>query len=271
MMGLNASICFFSVLALGFIPGRTVFAQDFPSAEQLVSNVLARTQTIAATRPKENYHHRRLSVSEELDGKGMVQSRTEKLLEVTYHGEKPQFRLIKLNGVDMSGSETNRLNDRAPKKAPVHKSGSQRMGFAMSEELLARYHFTVEKREIMKGRTTYRVRFEPASRDLPVRQLTDRLLNKLHGTVWLDAEEFEIRQLQVALVEKTSLWGGLLGTMDKFDLSLTRVRLADGTWFNETSRFYIEARKLFESIKMKTEETSSDFERISVLRGRISP
>ena len=83
--------------------------------------------------------------------------------------------------------------------------------------------------------------------DVPVKQMTDKVLNRLSGVVWVDETEFEVVKLDVHLTEKVSMWGGLLGSMETFQMSLLRARSQEGVWFNQSFNLALEGRRLLES------------------------
>jgi hypothetical protein len=229
--------CFF--MALG------ARAESLPCADSVLSNVLARAQLTLDQRQKDGWAHEKLTVIEQLDGKGKPRSRTEKLYHVTYRGDSPSNQLVKLNGAD-------------PSAARAKPNPKRNQDFRLKEDLIKHYTFTVEAREELNHRPTLRLKFVPAADDLPVNQLQDRILNKLQGTVWIDETDSEVAKLDVSLVEKVNVLGGILGNLEHLDLSLTRVRMARGVWFNAHSVMQLAGRKLFDSLGWKSEETARD-------------
>jgi hypothetical protein len=224
-------------------------AESLPDADSVLSNVIARAQLTLAQRQKDGWAHEKVTVIEQLDGKGKPRSRTEKLYEVTYRADAPLNRLVKLNGAD-------------PSAARAKPNPKRNQDFRLTEELIKHYTFTVEAREDLNHRPTLRLSFAPAADDLPVNQLQDRILNKLKGKVWIDEADAEVAGLDVNLVEKVNVLGGILGNLEHLELSLTRVRMASGVWFNSHSVMQLAGRKLFDSLGWKSEETARDIHQV---------
>ena len=102
--------------------------------------------------------------------------------------------------------------------------------------------------------------FRPRSNKLPVRKVTDRLLNRLGGKVWVDAREFEVAKAEIDLLGEVTMWGGVLGAMKKFSFDVERTRV-DGVWFNRVSNFEVQGRKLLDGTHMRVKSETSNFRR----------
>jgi hypothetical protein len=125
--------------------------------------------------------------------------------------------------------------------------------------LMRRYSYRLIGEEEVNGRKAYVLMFRPGSEDLPVNQLTDRVVNQLTGKLWIDAQDFEIAQADLWLLEDVTLWGGILGSLKKFDYHIERVRLEDGVWANRLTRGEFRGRKFLGSMFVRTRSECSDF------------
>jgi hypothetical protein len=66
------------------------------------------------------------------------------------------------------------------------------------------------------------------------------------------------------LVEPIFLgWFGLLGSLNQCDLSLERQRMPDGVWINAKQALHIQCRKLTATMRFRTTEESSGFEKVA--------
>ena len=108
------------------------------------------------------------------------------------------------------------------------------------------------------------ISFKPKAAGLAVKKIEDRMLNKLAGTIWVDEQEYEIIQADLHLSEKVSLWGGVLGVLDKLNFYVVRRRVEDGVWFNQASTVLIEGRKLFDALRLRTKEEASGFKKVGL-------
>ena len=67
------------------------------------------------------------------------------------------------------------------------------------------------------------------------------------------------------------VWGGLLGSLEKFELHLDRERSDVGVWFNRHAEISIRARKLFSSFGMLVREVGSDLRPVDTPEPPVSP
>ena len=120
------------------------------------------------------------------------------------------------------------------------------------------------ERTVLNGRPTWVIGFQPASANLPVHQMADRLLNQLAGKVWVDEQEFEIARAELSSQSKIALGGmlELLGSLKRFSYVLERIRVEEGIWFNRLAKGDFEGRKLLDSTHIKTRSETSGFQRI---------
>jgi hypothetical protein len=98
---------------------------------------------------------------------------------------------------------------------------------------------------------------------MAVKKLTDRFVNQMAGTAWIDAEDFEIARAEIHLKAEVALWGGMVGTLRHCRFTLERTRLTDGSWFNSYSHGIFEGRKLLEPMLIRTRSESSNFRQAS--------
>ena len=124
---------------------------------------------------------------------------------------------------------------------------------------MARFDFTLLDQRSLNGRTAFRVAFAPKSPEPPERRLADRLLNRITGTLWIDAQEFELAQADIRLGSEVNLLGGIAGSLRKLSYTMTRTRVADGLWLSTATNGDFEGRKLLVSKRIKTRSQSANF------------
>jgi hypothetical protein len=133
----------------------------------------------------------------------------------------------------------------------------------LTGDLLKKYDFTLEGTETINGRRAYVVKFKPQSDDLPVRAMVDRVFNRMAGTVWIDADEFEVAKAKMSLQSAAS-FGGLLkiiGAINQLDYSVERVRLAEHVWFNRATDGDYITRKLWDTSHVRTKSECQGFQK----------
>lgn len=141
--------------------------------------------------------------------------------------------------------------DRVPEK-PVSETHSNVRGkafeqdeFALNGDLVKRFDFQLTGRELLDGRPTFVVAFQPRPGRLPERNLKDKFINKAAGRVWIDAGDHALVKANLWLTERVNVIGGLVGAVWKFTFNFERQRLDEGLWFTRESNWHLEGRELF--------------------------
>jgi hypothetical protein len=130
-----------------------------------------------------------------------------------------------------------------------------------TQDLGDRFDFRVTKREFINGRPTFVLTFTPRAGNSE-RSIEDKIYGRVFGTVWVDEEEAEVTKLDATVRGSIPLgWFGAVGSLNKFQATLERNRMADGVWVNRKSTFWIVARKLLSTIRSRTTEESSALRR----------
>lgn len=229
------------------------------TAEQIVQRAVSRARWAHVVNLQTNYVYQKTTRVEEIDGKGRVKNSKEKLIQV----ENGVGTVIesKRNGKTV---ELKRKPDAEPVADRQHVTNGPRTrrddnwSEYLNKELAARYTFELVGREDVASRPAYVLTFRPRSDKLPVKQITDRLLNRLGGKVWIDSTEFEVAKAEIDLLSEVTMWGGVLGAMKKFSFNVERTRI-DGVWFNRVSNFEMEGRKLLDSTRIRVKSDASNF------------
>jgi hypothetical protein len=238
------------------------------TAEQIVKKLMERAQSPGSSDRRAHYAYTKQVVTEELDGKDQVKDKKEK----TFLVQSGYGYLLNMtvNGEALSEKEMKKQNQKvieARQKLTGSKSGKSDDNWEqfINSDLTSRYQFTLLREEILRGRRACVLSFRPLGKDLPVRQLSDRLLNQLTGTVWVDALEFEIAKAELNLQAKVALGGimEIIGNLKSLRYTVERVRIGDLVWFNRSTQGEYEGRKLWSGIHIKTHTESRDFHKVS--------
>jgi hypothetical protein len=218
-----------------------------------------------------DFIYRKLTVTEELDGAGKVKERREKVYEVSYRDGLSHATLLQVNGhlpseADLKKQSENEMNIRQITGETRSARGDNRENF-LTPELAARFDFTLLGKTNLNGRAAYRIAFQPKSPLPPARRVVDRLLNQISGTLWIDAQEFEVARVEIALRSEVNLLGGIIGSLKKLTFTLERTRVADGVWFSTLSSGDFQGRKLLDPTHIKTTSQSLHFRRVTLNGG----
>ena len=257
-MGRMLVICFLFAAALG------ARAHELPSAADVLVRVQERMDKVYADSVTNRFNYRRTNVIEELDGSGKLKDRTVKTYEVIQMQGLPRAKLVAVDGRALSASEQKwrvaeeqRLQKTlAGDKAPDYSKPKP----WLNEDMLARFDFKVTGRTNYLRRQMVMLEFTP-KKDAPNRGVTDRIINKVSGALWVDEDESEIARLDLRITESVKFWGGILGQLDRFDFTMFRRRSPLGIWFNESSNGMVQLRKLFTSTRYKISEQAHAFDR----------
>jgi hypothetical protein len=258
-----------AVLVLGLLRGFGAPEQTAPTAGDIMQKAVQRAQSPEVREDRPAYRYTKHTVTEELDTQGHLKDRHEKLYDVRVESGLSRLKLVQLNGQVLSADEQRKRDaeDLAERQKMTDsksgKKGDERENF-LTADLVAKYKFTLKRELQINGRDTYELAFEPASPTLPEDHLTDRFLNHVAGTVWIDAREFEITRAEIHLTGEVTLWGGVIGTLTQCSYTLERVREPDGTWFNGISRGFFQGRKLMAPMLIRTRSEATDFQRLDL-------
>ena len=236
------------------------------SADEISVKVVERAQRMLRDPDRPRYAYTKVSVREELDKKGKVKERHEKLIQ--FGPRSARVARMKVNDQVVSEAEMTKREEQGESGvAPAGRSSSANRDDAwqkyLTRDLISKYDFTLLEPEPLQGRPAYVMAFRPKRGPLSEKQWSDRLLNRVAGKLWIDQADFEIAKADVSLQSEISVGLGLLGALKKFDFVLERVRLPEGVWLNRSSRADLVSRKLFDSSRVRTSSESKDFRRIT--------
>jgi hypothetical protein len=253
-----------SALMLCLALGGTAYlnAQSAMTGDQVIQKAVARgEQDQQGNVP--DFKYRKLTLTEELDKTGKVKERREKVWEVSYRDGLSHATLLKVNGHlpsedDLKEQSDNQMNVAKILGQAKPAKGDNRENF-LTAELVARFDFTLIGQTNLNGRSSYVVSFAPKNPAVPAHRLVEKLLNQVSGTLWIDAQEFEVARAEVALHSEVNLLGGIVGTLKKLTYTLQRTRVADGIWFSTLSTGDFQGRKLLDPTHIKTKSQSVNF------------
>src|SRR5438477_5036231 len=250
-------------LSLVAISLPTATATPSVSAQEIMQKAVARAQRPDSNAGQAGYTYTKVTLTEELNAEGKVKERKQRLYQVFFQGGTTRLKLLEVNGVAPSAAELKKLSENESNVRQIlghskEGKGDSRENF-LTPELTERFAFELAGESAVGGRRTYEIHFQPKRSDLPVHHLSDKLVNRISGTIWIDSEEYEIARAEVRLGSEVNLLGGVIGSLKKLAFSLTRTRVGEGVWFNTFSSGDFEGRKLIDFLRIKTRSESSNF------------
>lgn len=254
------------LLFCGLLPASPADAGS-SNADEIVKKVLARAQTAREDARRAGYAYTKHVVVQDLDNQGRVTETKEKLFK--FSSGLGSLEQIKVNGQSLGADRLKKEEERVAQQEQhlVDSKSAKRDDHwekYLTPDLASRYQYTLLERTVLNGRPTWVIGFQPASANLPVHQMADRLLNQLAGKIWVDEQEFEIARAELSSQSKIALGGmlELLGSLKRFSYVLERIRVEEGIWFNRLAKGDFEGRKLLDSTHVKTRSETSGFHRI---------
>jgi predicted esterase len=252
------------------VPGRAT--QSLPEAAEVVRRIVERAQAVARDEAGAHYVYETRALLDHLDAGGQTVTSEERIYQVTLIAGFPFDRLVRIQGRELSGEELRREQRKEERFRQKFSSVNPSNMVARKEawltpQLLERYEFVVKERVALDHRATLVLTFSPKEGPLPEKAIQDRFLNRMAGTVWIDEQDADAARLSVRLSETVSLgWFGLLGSLSQCDLSLERKRMPEGVWVNAEQTLRIQYRKLASTIRVRSTEESSGFQKAAAKR-----
>lgn len=240
---------------------------NVPEVEEIVRRTLDRAAQSKAHSAEDSFAWTQHIVSEEFDDNGGTKKREERVYETLPISGRSYSRLVRLDGKTLSDRDLKQEQERERKfrQALQLKRGDSQEGdsIELNEELMSRFRITLSGRDQTGDRACFVLSFEPKGGNLPERPRSDKIVNRLRGTVWVDEKSFEISKLEAQIIEPVKMWGGLLGSIRSFRLSFSQTPVEDDVWLPGSFEMRIEGRALFKSINQRQAGVNTGFRRIS--------
>ena len=250
---------------LGGASGHGGAAEPLPPASEVTRRMLEHSRALVESEHVPQYTYEKRTVLEQLDPAGRVLTSEEKIHQVRLIHGFPFNRLVKIKGRELTPDELKREDAREERFQQQFVSADRKKMLARKEalvtpELLGRYQFEVKERVMLGNRPTLVVRFKPKEGDRPERTIEDKILNGMAGTLWIDEADADTARVEAYLADQVTVGlFGLLGSLTRCDISLTRRRMPDGVWINDRMTIFVQCRKLMTNQRFRLTEQSSGF------------
>lgn len=252
-----------ALAGLFLLPGAAA-QEPLPSARAIVDKVIERARVVDEKKLQQAYAYTQRMVLEKLDEAGKLKERGEYGYQPVWIDGARYLRLVEKNGKPIAGKDLEQEHKREREFRKRLGEGRKRPAsadepFRFDEELVTRYRAEVLGRVQVNGRTAYVLRFEPKRGPLPARRRFDRLLNRLAGRLWVDAEEHEIVKAEGSLIEPVKWGWGVMAHFQKLDFQVEQLRLEDATWMPSRFGVHYRGRVVFSTLHQRQQTTWSDF------------
>lgn len=240
------------------------------------SAIIAKAVEWAKWHDKQDFHQQwtfeHLDSTSNLNDSGEIQSTETRLYKVYPLAGEQFYELVLHNGGPLNAAQQRKEARRKreflesankSKSDEANQSDEEDSAPKFDQDLVSRFRAEVAGTEVIGGRDAYVLRFEPNSGPLPVRHRYDHVLNRSHGRLWIDREEFAVLKVEFELIEPVRLWAGLLGSVSRLRGQLTLTELGGGAWHYKTLDLYIKGRVFIKSFHENRHLVWRDFERVS--------
>ena len=243
-----------------------------PKADEVLRHAIERAKWVDKAGIEKDWAYAQHSVSQKLNKNGEVEETTERVLQPVLIQGKVYSRLVSKNGKALDAEDQKKEAEREkkfrenlakPKKASDDDDDDDDV--QINEELVSRYNFAVIRKEAVGDRPAYLLTFLPRPNvKLPEKRRMDRVLNRLEGQVWIDAQNYSLLKVDMHLTEPTTLMAGL-GSVRSLDFMIEMMQVAPDVVVPREIAVSFEGRQLFKSMRVKQKGRFSDYRKISEL------
>ena len=231
------------------------------TADEIIARAVELAERLREQDDELRYQFLERATIEQFDAAGRVKQREEVLSEVYPLAGALYREVIERDGNPLSPKqlekERRRKEEIRGRRARSEKKEDEdRVRF--NRELVDRYRPELMAEQVIRGRPTYAVRFEPKSDSLPIRRRIDYALNKSRGRIFVDKETFQVARVEFQLIKPVRLWWGLLGKLRAVQGVIERAPLPDGSWVGQGFDFSMNMRIFFRSIHTRRRATFRD-------------
>ncbi len=240
--------------------------EDTAPAAALTANEIINRAVELAERLREQEHDLRYEFLEEatreqFDSAGRTKEREDVTAKVYPLAGALYREILEKNGKPLTAieiEEQRRRRDEVRRRRERGKEKEEEDRVRFNRELVDRYRPELIAEQVIGGRPTYAVRFEPKSDSLPIRRRIDYALNKSHGKIFVDKETFQVARVEFQLIKPVRLWWGFLGKLRAVQGVIERAPLEDGSWVGRGFDFSMNMRIFFRSIHTRRRATFRD-------------
>jgi hypothetical protein len=237
-------------------------AASLPTADEVIQKAIERGKLENRRGDADRYGSLIRSIEEKLDKSGQIEERTERLSKTVVIDGKPFNRLLEKNGKPLSAKDQKKEAERENKfreRITKPKKDDEDSDVELDEELVSRYQFHIVRKERVGSRPAYVLSFLPKTGvKLPEKKRMDRVLNRLEGMVWIDAEAYSLLKIDMHLTEATSLMG-VMASVRKLDFFIEFAEVFPDTFAPTNLRMAVDARVLFSNRNVKQTAVFSEY------------
>ncbi len=171
------------------VPARA--SDTSPPLSTIIERVVARDNANQKALLSMEYHQ--TLKTERLDEHGQV-IRQQELQMIVRPGTAEELQVISEKGDNLPANP-----DEAALQAQGHKVQKQKINFVL-KDIVDRFTVTLAGRDTLQNQPVYVLTFEPKP-DQPYRNQTEKVLNQLHGRIWISARDYSVLRIEATLAK----------------------------------------------------------------------
>ncbi len=228
------ALCVGLCVGLCALPVAVVSAQR-PLPEEQAFFTAARENLSRANRAQDRYAYRERRNEIHRNPFGRIGTGEVRLYDVR-PGDEPGVwfrRLLERGGVPVTDSEPERVQRRG-----------RPQGRSAIDDTVATLRFAIDRREVVNGRDTILIRFDPRQ-DARPQTREGRMAKAFKGVIWVDEATHEVTRVEAVAIDDISYGFGLLARLHEGTVvTLTRERIDGDIWLPTSIRFKGEGRAM---------------------------
>ncbi len=183
-------------LAFAFLALNHVFAADAPPPlSMIIRQVIARDDANQKALKAMEYHE--ILRTEQLDDTGRV-TRQQELRMIVRPGAAQELQVLSEKGDNLPTNP-----DEAALQARGKEAQKSKINFAL-KDMANRFNISLAGTGLLRGQSVYVVAFEPKPNE-PYRDQTEKVLNHLHGRMWISARDYSVLKTEATLAEPVEI------------------------------------------------------------------
>jgi len=216
-----------------------------PDRGEFLARMFTKIRQWEKNPPQPEYTEHR--VTSHFDGEE-VSERLDEKYRITWYRGKPVYVQLEVNG-RLRSPEALAKEARQKKEAIDEELANppeeEKITIVAIAPLLEKYSYRLVAREELWGRTVIKIRFEPISDRFGGGKISDRILEKTAGYVWVDEEEHELMKVEAEIISPVRIGWGILGSINLLRLDYHRIKYDNRHWFLSFLQVRIRVRMLF--------------------------
>lgn len=247
MLRVLSSCLIFAVLC----PGSQAQSSTSPDPEALIKEVMANQRQLEERR--KNYIFHRRDEEQDADESGKVKKTTVREYEVYFVGPWQIERLEAKDGKALDDSENKKQDKEVAKQEKDARERIQKTEHGDPPEkdeltpakFLAADRFFNLRRDTLNGHEVYAFDFEPRP-DFKPHSLSDKILQALGGTLWVDEQAKQPVRLEAHLLSGLKLAAGIVGSVKPgATVIFEETKINDEVWMPSYGEVHLDYRLFF--------------------------